>query len=621
MLNDPTFLGTVKDVKGCTVSVSLEDDASGLTFIKGHGYRIGQIGSFIRIPIGYTDLFGIVSQVGAGAVPERLVALQPQGFRWITVQLVGEGQRHGEFKRGISQYPTIGDNVHVVTEQDLVRIYGRPNEPNFVRIGHLASAESIPALIDINKLITRHSAVVGATGSGKSTTVAGLLVSLSDKKVYPSARIIVIDIHGEYPAALRDRATVFKVNPDLKNNEQQLCIPYWAMTYDELLSVTFGSLDDSSRGAVLEKVTALKLAALRSNPREGINEDNLTVDSPVPFSIHKMWLDLHRLVNATHTVAGGQNESTEAFLLNSQGESVQLGDALKVIPPKYRPHTLASGTDKIYLSSSPLNIRRPLEYLASKLRDPRFDFLFRPGKWCPNVGGRPINDLDSLLEQWIGGENSITILDLSGIPPSVLTNLIGVLLRIIYDALFWAKNLSEGGRERPLLIVLEEAHAYLSQNDSGSAASAVRRITKEGRKYGIGAMIVSQRPAEIDITILSQCGTIFAMRLSNSTDRAHVTGTVTDNLEGFLSMMPVLRTGEAIIVGEAVHLPLRTLIDPPARNRRPDSSDPLVFNINGPGGWNRDREKSDYSDVVKVWRKQDPRSPRIILNNKDKEGK
>lgn len=222
----------------------------------------------------------------------------------------------------------------------------------------------------------------------------------------------------------------------------------------------------------------------------------------------------------------------------------------------------------------------------------------------------------------MGGEQPISILDLSGIPASVLTDLVGILLRVIYDALFWGRDLMEGGRERPLLLVLEEAHAYLSQGDEGPAAKAVRRIVKEGRKYGIGAMIVSQRPSEIDTTILSQCGTIFAMRLANSTDRSHVKGAVTDNLEGLFDMLPILRTGEAIIVGEAVHLPIRTLIDPPAPNRRPDSADPLIYNEAGEGGWDRPRAKSDYGELVAVWRKQMPRSERIVeIKDKEKEPK
>ncbi len=613
MPDDPSLLGTVQDVKGATLSVALNPTTlSGLAFIAGRGYRVGQVGSFVRVPIGYVSLFGIVSQVGAGAVPEKLVNLEPYGHRWMTVELVGEGQHNTDFKRGVSQYPTIGDPVHLVTESDLQQVYGRPESPHFVSVGHLASATSIPALVDLDKLVTRHSAVVGTTGAGKSTTVVSLLLALSNPGLYPSARVIVLDIHGEYAAALKDRASVFRVNANEQRGETQLYIPYWSMAFEELLAVTFGPLDDQSRAAVLEKVTSLKLKTLKARPRKGVTADNLTVDSPVPFSIHALWFEFHRLMNATHTQSGGQSETTEAFVRNQNGDVLQPGDAMKVIPPSYMPHTQAAGQAKIYLSQSPHNFRRQLETLASRLRDPRFDFLFRPGQWTPDVNGVCEQDLDKLLEQWIGGTKPIAILDLSGIPVSVLNNLVGVLLRVIYDALFWSRSVSEGGRERPLLLVLEEAHSYVGAENGAHAAVAVRRIVKEGRKYGIGAMIVSQRPAEIDPTILSQCGTLFAMRLSNSADRSHVTSAVTDNLAGLLSLLPALRTGEAIIVGEGVHLPLRTVLDPPSPDRRPDSADPLVYDTEGPGGWNRAREESDYAEVVTLWRKQDPRSPHIV---------
>ena len=176
--------------------------------------------------------------------------------------------------------------------------------------------------------------------------------------------------------------------------------------------------------------------------------------------------------------------------------------------------------------------------------------------------------------------------------------------------MFWARYLSEGTRERPLLFVLEEAHVYLGKEAQGPAGAAVRRIAKEGRKYGMGAMLVSQRPSEVDSTILSQCGTIIAMRMANSSDRQHVAGAVSEHLQGLLDMLPILRTGEAIIVGESVHLPLRAIITPPPLNRRPDSADPVVFQTKGPGGWNRARESQNYNDVVSVWRRQNPRSPR-----------
>jgi DNA helicase HerA-like ATPase len=226
-----------------------------------------------------------------------------------------------------------------------------------------------------------------------------------------------------------------------------------------------------------------------------------------------------------------------------------------------------------------------------------------------------------LIEEWVGGPKPISVLDLSGIPATVLRELIGALLRILYNAMFWARNRSEGGRERPLLLVLEEAHSYLGDKQSGTAAEAVKRIAKEGRKYGVGLMLVSQRPAEIDSTILSQCGTIFAMRLANDTDRGHVTGAASDNLKGLFDMLPVLRTGEAIIVGEAVSLPIRTLIDRLPEDRRPDSDDPRVVDRltteklggtkihgipEGPGGWNRKREPGDYAGVIEQMRRQNP---------------
>lgn len=608
MPNAPTYLGTVQDVQGATISIALDaNTVSGLAFINGHGYRIGQTGSFVRIPIGFTDLFGIVSQVGAGAVPESVAEKEPHGYRWMKVQLIGEGNRTGEFKRGISQYPTIGDDAHLVTEQDLVRIYGKSDTPNFVQIGRLASAESIPALIDIDRLITRHSAVVGTTGSGKSTTVANILTSLSDQKRYPSARIIVFDIHGEYAAALRDRASIFRVNADEAQGEKQLFIPYWALSFDELLRVTpFNGVSDADRAGIMEKVKGLKLDSLDKKALPGVTGDTMTVDTPIPFNIQRLWYELFRLVCSTHTdQAANQSEDTEAIMKDEKGQPT-LGDPLQVIPPKYRPIT-SGGADRVYLSNrSPLNIKRQLLALESLLRDTRYNFMFRPGPWWPDLDGQPKEDLDKLLGEWIGNDKPITILDLSGVPVSILTDLIGVLIRLLFDALFWARGLAEGGRRRPLLFVLEEAHAYLNSTSEGPASTAARRVVKEGRKYGLGAMIVSQRPSEIDPTILSQCGTLFSLRLTNSIDRSHITGVVADNLEGLLSMLPTLRTGEAIIVGEAVRLPLRTLIEAPAKNRRPDSHDPLIYDPEAKVGWNKEKKAEDYGKVIKSWRSENP---------------
>jgi len=613
MPRSSTYLGTVQDVEGATIRALLDHDTrSGLVFVDGNAYRIGQVGSFARIPMGFNDLFGIVAQVGAGAAPTALDDVGVRSATWMRIQLIGEAQHGCPFQRGVGQYPAVGDEVHLVTEKDLSRIYGTADLPDLVSVGCLASTESIPALLDVNKLVNRHSAVLGTTGSGKSTTVASLLHAMTEESRFPSARVIVLDTHGEYASALRGKAAVFRTSPDEEKGERALYIPYWSMTFDEFLGVSLADLGDTERGAVMEKLVELKQESLAAQPKDGITDDSLNVDSPVPFSVHRMWLDLHRLVYATHTTAGGQSHDSEALALDDGGAPVQPGDAISVIPPIYRPQTLAAGEEKIYLSTSRLNLRRPLDGLASRLRDPRFDFLFRPGPWMPDEAGSAQGDLDSLVEQWIGGEEPISILDLSGIPVSVVKRLVGVLLRVVFDCLFWSRNLSEGGRERPLLVVLEEAHAYLGNEGKGMAAKSAQRLVKEGRKYGIGTMIVSQRPSEIDPTVLSQCGTLIAMRLSNSTDRSQVAGAAPDNLEGLFAMLPSLRIGEAVIVGEAVHLPMRALIGVTSGHHYPDSHDPLIYSDALPGGWNRHREEADYSDVVEVWRAQNPRSPRAF---------
>lgn len=617
---EATVIGTVQDVSGAKVSVTLRSDrVSGLSFVQGQGYKIGQIGSFVKIPIGYVDLFGVVSQVGASAVPEALAQSMPNGWRWMTIQLIGEGYRSGKFQRGISQYPTIDDDVHLVSEADLQAIYGKLGKQNhLVKIGHVAGSESIDALVDINKLITRHSAVIGATGSGKSTTVAGLLNVLSNAERFPSARIVVLDLHGEYARALGDRANIFKINSDSRNkNEFRLCIPFWALSFDELIRVTFGSLPDDgkARNIILEKIIAARTQSVRDNPVRGITSENVSADSPVPFSLNKLWHELYCTEFGTYYSNRGSATDPANWAYEPDGDGNDLrGDAEKGIPPRFKKvKNVKDDPEKINYIPDSLNIRAQLESLGSKLRVSRYDFLLKAGDWHPNLDGVVQKGLAELMKSWLGSQRPITILDLSGIPSSMTIDIIGNVLRVLYDGLFWARHLSEGGRERPLLIVMEEAHAYLNDNLDGAASIVAQRIVKEGRKYGIGAMIVSQRPSEINPTILSQCGTFFAMRLSNSVDRSHVTGALPDNLEGLTNMLPILRTGEVIVLGEAVGLPMRAMIQAPPKDRRPDSHDPIVCDESAPvdsmvpGGWNvQTLPDPDYSHFVETWLQQNP---------------
>ena len=601
MLRDPTFIGTVQDVHGASVTVELSNDTvTGLGFVNGEGYRIGQVGSFVRIPLGFVDLYGVVSQVGAGAAPASEQEERIFGNRWVKVQMVGEGLRGGLFERGLSQHPTIDDRVHLVTEADLRAIYGAGDPEDYVSVGHLASAESIPSLVNINKLLTRHSAVVGTTGSGKSTTVAGLLNSLSNPSRYPSARIVVFDIHGEYSRALSDRASVFRINGDTTKNQQLLQVPFWALSFDELSALALGKLSDAQTAAVADVIVQLKKESLAQQPRDGVDESRVTVDTPIPFCLHKLWFELHKREH--HTLiprpGGAADEVDPAYVLDANALPAQLGDAMSVTPPLYRTvKTTGPANERVQHGKDPLGIRQQLAGLASKLRDPRLAFLFNPGQWLPDLQGCTSADIDSLLESWVGGPQPITILDLSGIPSSILNDLIGALLRILYDAIFWSRNLPEGGRERPLLLVLEEAHAYLAKEVSGSAAMAVRRIAKEGRKYGVSLVVISQRPSEVNKTLLSQCSNFVSMRLTNAEDQGVIKRLLPDSLGGFSDILPTLDTGEALVVGDASLLPSRIRIDEP--QNKPNSG-----TVNFWDEWQTQVKEKRLSTAVDNWRKQ-----------------
>lgn len=628
MANQETYLGDVQDVNGTTVSISLSKNSlTGFVYIDGQGYRVGQIGSFIRIPVGFSDLFGIVSGVGASAAPVEKPDQTIHGNRWMKIQLIGEGPRNGVFTRGLSQYPTIGDEVHLVSEKELKNIYGQPNRPYFVKLGHISNADSIPALIDINKLVTRHSAVVGTTGSGKSTTVASIVNALADVKKYPSARIIMLDLHGEYGHALKDNGSIYKINADnsASLSESELVIPFWALNFDELCEICFGEFtNEKDKNIVMERVQKHKGESLALHPRNGALADTLSVDSPIPFSIHRLWYELFIETFGTYYRGRpGRPIDNLAFETDANGNELR-GNPDDGIAPIFKNVVDEKGNDeKINYLPGALNLGKQLLLLGTKLRIPRYDFIFKPANWLPDASGRVANDLDQLLKNWIGSDRAVTILDLSGIPADILQTTIGAVLRILYEALFWARNLSQGGRHRPLLLVMEEAHIYLKSDANGSAqgmaSRVVQRIVKEGRKYGIGAMIVSQRPSEISPTILSQCGTFFALRLTNSSDRSHITSALSDNLDGLTSMLPILRTGEAIILGEAVKLPMRTTIEPPPKNRRPDSQDPIIFDevpsddSQNPGGWGIPMEvKPNFEELVEVWRAQNPRIAKVI---------
>lgn len=581
----PTLLGHIGAVAGASISIRQSENVeSGLPIIGGRTYRVGQVGSFVRIPQGYHNLFGIISDVGATAAPEALAANASASERWMKVQLVGEIVEV-TFERGVSQFPSINDEVHLVTEEDLAKIYGGADGGQ-IAIGRLAGAESIPAKIDLDKLVTRHCAVLGSTGAGKSTTVASLMRSIAGNGAFLSARILLLDIHGEYASSFKGNAKVFRTIPT-SDEEHALHIPYWALETLPLLHFLLGRLDDRPLTAILDKVLAAKQRQVATGNYPGADLNALTADSPIPYSLKQLWFEL---IDPEVRTWADQQRTSPAMM--------HPGDAKSLTLPRYKPH--GAGNAAPFINTlNVLSIRRQLDQMRSRLLDRQFDFLLHPGAWEPDEAGVTPKDLAHLLKDWLGHEKPITILDLSGVPSSVLGRLVGSILNILYEGLFWGREYPEGGKQRPQLIVMEEAHRYLGRDADGPAKEMVQRIVKEGRKFGIGAMIVSQRPSEIDETILSQCGTFFSLRLSNAADRGRVQAALPDSLAGLMDMLPVLRTGEAIVTGEAAKLPVRCRITLPPTEARPSSGDADVT-----ATWVKNRGAENYDRVVSAWRAQ-----------------
>ena len=585
--NKITEIGEIDSISGNSISVKLFDNIkSNMPIIDGVVYRVGQIGSFVRIPLGYANLYGIVTQIGSAAIPESLREAVAKDYdilkntRWINIVLAGE-QVGKKFERGVTQYPTTGDKVHLVTINDLDVIYGGYEEANSITVGNISVSESLDAKIDLDKLISRHCVIVGSTGSGKSNSVAVLLQSIANRE-FPSSRILVIDPHGEYNDALSKHSKVIDVNSS--NDEDKLQIPFWALPFNELMKIFSGNLTDQNREYIREKVVEAKIKSAENNKME-VAKESITADSPIAFSIKGLWFELTDFEKQTFT------DTTRTTL----SVLTIMGDAAKLISNEYTPAGM--GNSAPFLNQKAKGLLSFLDSMRNKLNDSSYDFLFSPGKLTPETDGKTEEDLDSMFLKWLGGELPITILDLSGIPSEITSSISGALLKIIYDGLFWGVNTKVGGKNQPLLIVLEEAHSYLKAGEHSISSRTVQMIAKEGRKYGVGLLLVTQRPSELDETVLSQCGTMIALRMNNSKDRGHIRSAVQDELQSMVDLLPSLRTGEALISGEAVKIPSRVKFFKIAN--APKSSDPKASEK-----WLEkiDDAQKEYKQLLKSWR-------------------
>lgn len=592
MITKQTLIGEIVSVNGNLISVQLLNTVkSNMIIIDGIVYRIGQIGSFLKIPLGYANLFGIVTQTGAAAIPDtygNIFENDPnmiQNQQWLSLVLVGE-QQGRKFSRGVSQSPTTGDTVHLVTIKDLDVLYGTQEDDSSIDVGNISISESLRAKIDLNKLVTRHSCVLGSTGSGKSNAV-GVLLGAIEKKHFPSSRVLLIDPHGEYNSVFKSDSIVIKIHADEKKGQKELYIPFWALPFNELLAIFGGTLNDINKEYLRNKIVEAKIS-VAEKLKLNIEKEFITVDSPIPYNIKKLWFELDDFERQTFRERAKPETKTILQVV---------GNAEELISNEYEPASAGGGAP--FLNNQAKGILGFLDNMRLKMKDSRYKFLFEPGEYTPDKDGITKRSLQELLYQWLGNAGKITILDFSDIPSEIMISTAGTLLNIIYDALFWAQNLSIGGKNQPILIVLEEAHNYLKAGENSIASRTVQKISKEGRKYGVGLMLVTQRPSELDETVLSQCGTIVALRMNNNKDRSHVRGAIQDELQTMIDLLPSLRTGEAIISGEAVKIPSRVQFY--KLSNAPKGADPDVANC-----WKKepDIDILSYRNLVSLWQNQ-----------------
>lgn len=575
---DPTCIGRVRHVLGSTITVALDFDLAGVAPIyRGRLQPIGQIGSLVRIPQGLVDLIATVNLVGIAELAGPLApadAVQSDE-RWLQIQLLGEIDRvTGRFQRGVGSYPGLDDPVHFATPDELRSVFPTPDDKH-VRLGYLASAEEVPVSLNASALVVRHAAIVGSTGSGKTSAVASLLQAFVNGG-WSASNIIVVDPHGEYSHALKDNASVRSV---LASGDDRLRVPYWALPASDIVRIFAGGPGGatfSSRFA--ELVVAARREFVESADWLTLDSTTITADTPVPFDIRSVW---HKLDSENNETRRNASDPGTACLTNA-------GDPATLHAAKFEPY----GPGGEPPNKGPMygvHGTTP-DLLRLGLLDPQLRFFQEP------VGDPKGNDpLVDVMQEWLGKEKPISVLDFSGVPAEAADVAIGVVLNLLFEVSLRGKSGGQGiGRPSPVLVVLEEAHRYLGDGASTLTRNSANRIAREGRKYGVGLMLVTQRPTELPKTALAQCGTIIALRLSNSDDQGTIKSALPDAVSGLAAVLPSLRTHEAIISGEAVVLPARACLDDP--KPWPQAEDPSLK------PWRQKPRLPDIGSALASWR-------------------
>jgi DNA helicase HerA-like ATPase len=517
---------------------------------------IGQPSSFIEVSLPVGRLLCTVTSIKMteeSALASEIRNLESGTFavlskqRMITALPIGTFGPDGQFERGTDILPTVGNFVFAVSPEKIRSVYRSASERDF-SVGVLSILPDERAYIDVNTFIGRHGAILGQTGGGKSWTVASILQKIQK---FDNATVILLDLHGEYKDAFGPDVDYLSIS-DIE-------LPYWLMNFEELIGLCIDRGEREAPNQIAKFREILQNAKERAAANEELDLPKITLDTPIYF-------DFNDVINSLKEI---------------DTEMVQGNRGLKQ-GPFFGQFT------------------RMLTRVESRLNDTRYDLIFRPSNYVSSAS------LTNLMKKILGEEDEpkkTVILDISPIPFDVRASVISLLLRVAFDFAYWHRRALQ--KEYPIYVVCDEAHIYLNDKESSQipARLAAERIAKEGRKYGVGLLVISQRPRELSSTILSQCNTFVCMRVSNPDDQSYIKGLLPDSLRGIVDVFATLRRGEALFLGESVMMPTRIKIDLPYPT--PNSNDVKFSEI-----WNSPREEIDFNSVLDEWRRQGvPRVP------------
>lgn len=558
-----TVIGYVVDVQGHMLTASLVEDDQGhapTVTIGDEDILVGQIGSYVAIRQNDMNIIAIVTRMteqealAAPTIetPGEDTARLPFAKRIARLTPIGSIRADGQFDRGVGRYPTTGAEVHAVSSAEVGKMFERFQSKG-LSVGTVATHPSLKVCLDPSSLFGRHFAILGQTGSGKSWTVAALVQRTV--AVMPRAHIIILDLHGEYCWKREDGSRHYAFADAIVRHvdARELEIPYWLMTYAELCDLLIDHTDFSAHNQVAAFRDVLGRLRAAEGASPGLGLPRTTLDTPVFFDLAALRAEI---------------ESMNGQVMGSSGKLIN--------------GTLTGKFDNFLMR------------LDSKLNDVRYDFLLKPKVRKDSAS------LSSLLRDFVGlgtPKSAVTVIDLSSVPFDVRPTVAAQIGRLAFEFNYWNPKY----REFPILLICEEAHAYIpraSESQFAGSRKSMERIAKEGRKYGVGLAVVSQRPHEVSETVLAQCGTFICLRITNPDDQAYVRSLVPESEGDLVSVLAGLGRGEALVLGEAVPLPTRLQFDKP--NPTPNSDDIDFYTK-----WRDGPTDLDVDAIVKRWRSQE----------------